>query len=520
MASVARSPAGAGLVLELASLAGAVAILVATATVYLHGGFVDDTFILFRYAQNLAAGQGFAWDAGGTPVEGFSSTLWVVLLAAGHLVSGAAIPRVAVTLGLGCTSLALLLVGIATRLALAPPLRWLAGLAPLALALSPIPARHAISGMETSLVMAELAGAAVLWAWREPALAPRLLALAALSFVALLTRADAILPIVVGTAVIALPAGLKRADLMRAALWYAAPLALLIAAYLAWKLATFGAVLPLPAYMKLGPERITRTGRLARWVFNAQSGFVSHVAPLLLAIAVGVLVRPRSQKPVVWAGLAAAGAFFLYMFGVVPVMGFEWRFKAPLMAPLAVAAVAALIPAIDHAVAEASRSAVAKLAAAALIAIMIGANVGTFYVVKMAVADAPLRPYIALGRALASLPGLSIAYSEAGAIPYYSGARFLDVAGLNDAFIARNRFRPDFDRTFRTYVLDRYGLPDVWIDPPDEYGYARLARQPDLARHYVRVEAPPFALYMRRDSPLRDAILDRIAAYRRAMAPR
>ena len=44
----------------------------------------------------------------------------VVLLAAGHLVSGAAIPRVAVTLGLGCTSLALLLVWIATRLALAP----------------------------------------------------------------------------------------------------------------------------------------------------------------------------------------------------------------------------------------------------------------------------------------------------------------------------------------------------------------------------------------------------------------
>ncbi len=41
--------------------------------------FVDDAFISFRYVKNLAAGLGLTWNPG-TPVEGYTNLLWVLLL--------------------------------------------------------------------------------------------------------------------------------------------------------------------------------------------------------------------------------------------------------------------------------------------------------------------------------------------------------------------------------------------------------------------------------------------------------
>ncbi len=41
--------------------------------------FVDDAFISFRYVKNLAAGMGLTWNPG-TPVEGYTNLLWVLLL--------------------------------------------------------------------------------------------------------------------------------------------------------------------------------------------------------------------------------------------------------------------------------------------------------------------------------------------------------------------------------------------------------------------------------------------------------
>ena len=41
----------------------------------------EDAFISFRFARNLAAGDGFVWNVGEQPVEGFTNFLWVVLCA-------------------------------------------------------------------------------------------------------------------------------------------------------------------------------------------------------------------------------------------------------------------------------------------------------------------------------------------------------------------------------------------------------------------------------------------------------
>jgi arabinofuranosyltransferase len=43
---------------------------------------VDDSYINYRYAVNLAAGKGFSYSVGQAPVEGFSSPVWLLGLAA------------------------------------------------------------------------------------------------------------------------------------------------------------------------------------------------------------------------------------------------------------------------------------------------------------------------------------------------------------------------------------------------------------------------------------------------------
>ena len=48
---------------------------------------VDDADIFFVYAQNLTSGHGLVYNAGGERVEGYTSTLWMLLIAAVMLVS-------------------------------------------------------------------------------------------------------------------------------------------------------------------------------------------------------------------------------------------------------------------------------------------------------------------------------------------------------------------------------------------------------------------------------------------------
>ena len=47
---------------------------------------LDDSYITFRYSQNVARGDGLVWNRGADPVEGFTSMLWVLINAVSFLV--------------------------------------------------------------------------------------------------------------------------------------------------------------------------------------------------------------------------------------------------------------------------------------------------------------------------------------------------------------------------------------------------------------------------------------------------
>lgn len=58
----------------------------------------DDAFIFFRYVNHIVQGYGIVWNEGESPVEGFSSPMWIFLLTMGK-VFGCSPPTLSVVLG-------------------------------------------------------------------------------------------------------------------------------------------------------------------------------------------------------------------------------------------------------------------------------------------------------------------------------------------------------------------------------------------------------------------------------------
>ena len=111
----------------------------------LRGFVTDDAYISLRYAENLAAGRGFAWNAAGPRVEGFSNPL-LVMAEALAVRSGAGGIEAARLLGVGA-GLALLVVIHRRAPALVGPTATRAAL--VLVALFPPLALWAVGGLET-----------------------------------------------------------------------------------------------------------------------------------------------------------------------------------------------------------------------------------------------------------------------------------------------------------------------------------------------------------------------------------
>lgn len=109
----------------------------------------EDSYITFRFAQNLAHGYGFVWNIGEPPVEGYTNFLWVIICA-GIFKSGLDLPFTSQVLGVifGCLSIFYLFKLTSCILGRTTPLCLIPGLF---LALCGPFASWASSGMETSL---------------------------------------------------------------------------------------------------------------------------------------------------------------------------------------------------------------------------------------------------------------------------------------------------------------------------------------------------------------------------------
>jgi hypothetical protein len=441
---------------------------------------LDDAYIHFRFAQNLAAGHGFSFNPD-HPVPGSTSPLWVVLLA-GAAVLGTPFWLAAKVYGVLFGAVAAVLAWrLALRLTGAPIAALATG------ALTALDGRllwAAPSGMEVTL-FAALSLAAFLARpsrqatgdRRQAAGRRRVLLVAALCGLATLTRPEGyLLAIVLGV------------DVYRRTRPSAATIVLAVALYLAlvlpynmFALATTGHPLPTTFYAKagsLGPSTLPLA-----W------DYVKGLAILVLLTNAAILVLAPIGAVTLWrtGGQARAAVAWPVALLLVQALLSPWlyhfgRYAMPLdpfFALWAVVGIGRLTR--PPAGADAWRTALPPLALVVLSVLTLN-TWATLYALSVQNID---DVQVALGRWVrAHVPsGAPVATHDVGAIGYLSNHPVVDIVGLvTPPFIALEREQPSARRARDVYAeIKRDGARYLIIFPS---AFRWLAAEPGLRRVY------------------------------------
>lgn len=397
----------------------------------------DDAYISFRYADNLAAGNGLVYNVG-ERVEGYTNFLWTLAVAAA-VKAGVAAPVAGRWFGVAASLGAIALTALLGRRYAG---EYMGIVAAAMLAANGDFLLEAAQGLETSLFVLLVTAAA----WRaseeylDPARRPWSAPLIILAF---LTRPDgalvfvAALPFYVATA---------RANPRRFALWLGA-VVVAGAAYEGWRLAYYGAFLPNTFYAKVGAQR-------TEFIYGLKytAGFLLKFTPLFLILPFAV--KPRKVF-YLWGVLFAL--ILVYVIAVGGDMKPSVRFFQPII-PLALVAFAAAAHDIVTS-ATAMRRRALPLLAVALVATSLLQFVPGFVYARQY--RRPHDLHVAAGKWLGenAAPGATLATTAAGIIPYYSGLRTVDMLGLTDPYVARRGKRtpslPGHELSATDYVLDQ-----------------------------------------------------------------
>jgi len=382
-----------------AGLATALAVAASLAFAVACDGLVDDAYIQFRYAANLAAGNGPVFNPG-ERIEGASGGVWIGLLAVGSRLTGLETGVVGRTLSLLLAPLATLLAALAVRRTSGERAGALAAVIWAAL---PTPALYAATGLETT------AFAAALWLTTAGAVAERAgLAAVGGALVATLRPEGTVL------AALALPAWRRLGRAGKAAVIAALLAGLAIAGA---RLAYYGAPLPRSVLVK---------GFAAAAPAAFGAGYLGRALlewwPLLLAAPAAL--RARRALPALLAALGWTA--------VVTLRGGDWMPGSRYLLPLLVVLVAATAHHAD------------RLRAALVLGFALWGVVQTLPLHEprppivgalaraMAEHRVQSRWWEALGRWLgrSAPPGTTLATGPAGALPYASGLPTFDMYGL------------------------------------------------------------------------------------------
>jgi len=392
---------------------------------------IDDAYIVFRYADHVVLGLGPVFNPG-ERVEGFSSPLWLVLmiLARSAGISGES----AVTIFGSAAGVAAIVGTWAAARRVADG--WPAVAAAALVALHPAHALWSVHGLETALAVALLALAFSLRGGWGCGVALGLLAW---------TRPEA--PLFAGLLV---AGALVRGDRARA--WrLGAGFAAVAVPLFALRFAYYGALLPNTFFAKTGGG----LGRIAWGLGEARRFVVSHL-PLVAGCALAALAaRGRKAPPTVVDAIVCGIAWSAWVVWIGGDAFPGYRFWLPAI-PLAGIVIAWGLSELSRArpgtAVAAAVVTVAWIAVAARPAVVLEATSGEEFTGRMKAAGAWLRDH--------APKDATIAVNYAGAVPYVSGLRTIDMLGLTDVAIARTpirgRFRfPGHARANGASVLDR-----------------------------------------------------------------
>ncbi len=466
---------------ELVLLLLSIICFAAIARYYFNDTFVDDAYISFKYARNLIGGFGLVWDPGGPHVEGFTNLLWVLELALSSSLTGIDIPRVALWSGIAWAIATIVIVWLAARRLTGSRL---AVTAAVALAFSAAFARHAVSGLETAQVTCLIALLCLAFTVRFRSSVAEASVYGLLTVAAGIARPDAaLIALAASIPILSLHASDPQTRRLAMGL-YLSIVGLSVGVYLLWTFRYFGSFVPLPFFIKSRGWDILHNRRLAKDTLFYILSYYKYISTMFLIILIGLIARwPRSA----FAGLIILSplVFTAYMLQVVSIMGFDWRFFMPTLPIFVLAASVLLIGFVD--MRDSWKSRRSACGAIALIMFFCFQDLGSYgRMGHDAYALARLWDnQVELAGELRNIPDLEIAGSEAGQLSYFSGAAFFDYVGLNEPFIARNRFAtPDFPTLYAGYLMAMKRKPDLYLKPPSEYPYADLANIPEIRTLY------------------------------------
>jgi len=251
----------------------------------------DDAMIAMRYAKNLADGHGLLWNAGEPPVEGYTNFLWTLYMAFIHLFPIAMSKTSLVVMATGAVILlSNLFVVKSLAEQLVPEDRW-APLAAVFLTAFYYPLIYwTLRGMEVGFLML-LINVGVLLTFRLERKwnAPDLVLLTIVAAAAILTRMDAVIPIGIVTLYI-LVIGWKQG--IRSGL-LVLPLSLLavLIAHTVFRIHYYGDALPNTYYLKV--SGVSLWDRLSRGLLVLTQVVLYHFWPVLLLFFAGLIRQPR-----------------------------------------------------------------------------------------------------------------------------------------------------------------------------------------------------------------------------------
>jgi hypothetical protein len=433
---------------------------------------LDDAYISYRYAQNLAQGNGLVFNRN-ERVEGYSNFLYVLLMTPAFLVTDRdGVYFFSLLLNLIAAAGAFLFFRNYLEEQLGAACATLGGML-FALCL-PFWAAAA-SGMETCpALLLYLA----IWVVVEQLAAnpnrQRAAALCGLMILCFLARADGFLVPVLSLAYLVFK---RRA---RVAVSCAAPLTLVFALYELWRFHYYGYFLPNTYYVKVAgalPERV-RDGFLQLCGAALFVGLLPYLLVLIfqwadLARSAAHSPADAPRQPRFHLLLATAWvAYWLYIGGD----HLGDRFLLVLF-PLGIFALLELL-----------KGNASRRVAAFVLVLVATLQVGTPLVADPRFRFSPDRydSWIALGKFLQErYPGESVATGAIGKIGFFSGSRIIDVLGLTDPVIAHEpAVAKDFQTAHLKYDADRVlaRRPDLiadWIDDTGDlkYGLTRSKYQ-------------------------------------------
>lgn len=400
----------------------------------------DDAYITFRYAQLMAEGLGPVWNPG-EAIEGYSNFSWMLLLAGCERL-GVPMGVASQLLGIACYAWSLASIYRMGLVVLPSPVWALFAL--VACATNYSFAMYATGGLETALVaaltLAALANVASVLRGGPLTLA-RAAALSTVLGLALLTRPDTPLLAGVTGSVCAVFAwrGPRRWSTLAALVL---PGVLLVAPWLAWKLSFYGSILPNTFHAKAGGR-----GSLTwlRGLIYVAWPWISYWwLPACVVIALKAGRRLAVVDGVVWL---LFGYFLLWTSYVAFVGGDVMEFR--MLVPVLPLGILLMMWAASRAFATWRAALVLTLVctfgsvshAQFFPRYVKPPGIGTIGGLASSVDEATPSSWASIGRKLGrdlSSWETTIAVSPAGAIPYFSRQRTIDVLGLNDAWVSRH----------------------------------------------------------------------------------